>query len=168
VDLGCQYSLHVDDSGAGLLRTTLGWVGFKLADHEAFIPAGAVCATRPEVGPGTPYFEDAPGAFCDALSKFDFGGGTPQERSAELGVVLRDARERDALTLWHLLVRASEADRGRVYDRLAALVPPPKGVTREGILRLDQKMLDAWWNQLGLGDVSLWRTWERSWTQSKS
>src|SRR5229473_3527474 len=46
VDLGCVYTLHVDDSGAGLLRTTLGWVGFKLNGHESFIPAGAVCATR--------------------------------------------------------------------------------------------------------------------------
>lgn len=25
VDMGCAYTLHVDDSGAGLLRTTLGW-----------------------------------------------------------------------------------------------------------------------------------------------
>ena len=48
VDLGCSYTLQVDDSGAGLLRTRLGWVGFKLDGHEAFIPAGAVCATRPK------------------------------------------------------------------------------------------------------------------------
>src|SRR5207237_280332 len=46
VDLGCVYTLHVDDSGAGLLRTTMGWVSFKLNGHESFIPAGAVCATR--------------------------------------------------------------------------------------------------------------------------
>ena len=59
VDLGCVYTLHVDDSGAGLLRTTMGWVGFKLNGHESFIPAGAVCKTQPKTGPGTPYFEDA-------------------------------------------------------------------------------------------------------------
>jgi hypothetical protein len=29
-------------------------------------------------------------------------------------------------------------------------------------------MLDLWWNQLGLGDASLWRTWERSWSEAKS
>lgn len=167
IDLGCQYTLHVDDNGVGLLRTTLGWVGFKLADHEAFIPAGAVCATRPKTGPGTPYFEDAPEVLRDALSRFDFAASTPEERSSELTIILSAARPRDALTLWHLLARASAGDRGRVYDRLAALVPPPAGVTREGILQLDQKMLDLWWNQLDLGDVSLWRTWERSWSQDK-
>lgn len=161
VDMGCAYTLQVDDSGAGLLRTTLGWVGFKLAGHEAFIPAGAVCATRPGTGPGTPYFDDASGTFRAALTQFDFGSA--ERRRAALDTVLGQCRKRDALTLWHVLARVDGADRGRVYDRLAALVPPPAGVTREGILRLDQPMLDRWWNELGLGDVSLWRTWERSW-----
>jgi FecR protein len=168
VDLGCSYTLEVDDSGAGLLRTKLGWVGFKLDGHEAFIPAGAVCATRPKFGPGTPYFEDASESFREALSRFDFAAGTPVGRSAELSRILAESRQRDALTVWHLLARVGEPQRGSVYDRLATLVPPPSGVSRDGILRLDQKMLDLWWNQLGLGDASLWRTWERSWSQAKS
>src|ERR1700722_2351854 len=168
VDLGCSYTLEVDDAGAGVLRTKLGWVGFKLGAHEAFIPAGAVCLTRPKLGPGTPYFEDASESFREALSKFDFAAGTPAERSAELSKILAESRQRDGLTVWHLLARVGESERGSVYDRLATLVPPPSGVSRDGIRRLDQKMLDLWWNQLGLGDVSLWRTWERSWSQAKS
>src|SRR5712671_776968 len=138
VDLGCAYTLQVDDSGAGLLRTTLGWVGFKLNNREAFIPAGAVCATRPRIGPGTPYFEDASESFRASLYKFDFGGLPPAQRSTELGFILKDARPRDALTIWHLLARVSDADRDRVYDRLVSLVPAPAGVTRDGILHLDQ------------------------------
>jgi hypothetical protein len=165
VDLGCVYTLHVDDSGAGLLRTTMGWVGFKLNGHESFIPAGAVCATRPKIGPGTPSFEDASSSFRDALSKFDFAATTPQERNALLGILLVDARKEDALTLWHLLSRVSDADRPGVYDRLAALAPPPADVTREGILRLDRHMLDSWWNSFGYGDVFLWRTFERDWAE---
>jgi hypothetical protein len=168
VDLGCSYTLQVDDSGGGLLRTKLGWVGFKLNGREAFIPAGAVCATRPKFGPGTPYFDDASASFRESLSKFDFAAGTPEERSAELSKILAEARQRDALTVWHLLARVEESERGLVYDRLAILLPPPSGVTRDGILRLDQKMLDLWWNQLGLGDISLWRTWERSWSPDKT
>jgi hypothetical protein len=168
VDLGCAYTLQVDDSGAGLLRTKLGWVGFKLDGHEAFIPAGAVCATRPKVGPGTPYFDDASASFRETLTKFDFATSTPEERSAELSKILAEARQRDALTVWHLLSRADSSERGSVYDRMATLVPPPAGVTRDGILRLDQRMLDRWWNELGLGDVSLWRIWERSWSPAKT
>jgi hypothetical protein len=82
-----------------------------------------------------------------------------------LVTILSDARKEDALTLWHLLSRVSEAYRPEVYDRLSELAPPPADVTREGILRLDRYMLDSWWNSLGYGDVTLWRTFERDWTQ---
>jgi hypothetical protein len=167
VDLGCVYTLHVDDSGAGLLRTTMGWVGFKLNGHEAFIPAGAVCATRPRIGPGTPYFEDASPSFREALARFDFAKITPEERKALLGTLLADARKEDALTLWHLLSRVSDAERPGVYDGLAALAPPPADVTREGILRLDRKMMDSWWNSLGYGDVYLWHMYERTWSEDQ-
>jgi hypothetical protein len=164
VDLGCAYTLQVDDTGAGLVRTSLGWVGFKLNGREAFIPAGAACATRPKVGPGTPYFEDASAEFRAALARFDFED-TPQQRTEDLAIVLSEARKRDALTLWHLLARVEgEGQRILVYDRLREFVPPPATVTEEGILRLDQPMLDLWWNKLGFDDISVWRHWERSWS----
>jgi hypothetical protein len=168
VDLGCIYTLKVDDSGAGLLRTTVGWVGFKLNGHESFIPAGAVCKTRPKIGPGTPFMEDAPATFQNALARFDFDSPTPAERETLVGALLADARKDDALTLWHLLFRVSDADRARVYDRLAAIAPPPVGVTREGAQRLDRAMLDSWWSSLGFGDISLWRTYERSWSDASA
>jgi|HubBroStandDraft_1064217.scaffolds.fasta_scaffold00001_96 hypothetical protein len=164
VDLGCAYTLHVDDSGAGLVRTSLGWVGFKLNGHEAFIPAGAACATRPKVGPGTPYFEDASSEFRAALTRFDFDDSTLQQRATDLAIVVSQSRPGDALTLWHLLARVDDQQRILVCDRLARFVPPPAGVTKEGILHLDQPMLDLWWNQLGFDDISVWRHWERSWS----
>jgi len=168
VDLGCVYTLHVDDSGAGIVRTTMGWVGFQLNGRESFIPAGAVCATRPKTGPGTPYFEDASASFREALFQFDFAAGTPAEREADVTVLLGEARPNDALTLWHLLSRVGEPDRPRVYDRLAALAPPPTSVTRAGILSLDERMLDSWWNSLNYGDISLWHMYERQWSQPQS
>jgi hypothetical protein len=165
VDMGCVYTLHVDDSGDGELHTAVGWVGFKLGDREAFIPAGAACATRKNRGPSTPYFEDASGAFRVALSQLDQDNINPEERGSSLRIVLTTARRRDAFTLWHLLSRVSAAERARVYDRLAILAPPPDGVTPEGILQLDRRMLDLWWNEFGLGDVDLWRYWERNWSE---
>jgi hypothetical protein len=164
VDLGCAYTLQVDDSGAGMVRTSLGWVGFKLNGRESFIPAGAACATRPKVGPGTPYFEDSSAEFRAALTRFDFEDSTPEQHAHDVAIVLSEARNRDALTLWHLLARVDDQQRVLVYDRLSQLVPPPTTVTREGILRLDQQMLDLWWNKLGFDDISVWRHWERSWS----
>lgn len=167
VDLGCAYTLQVDDSGAGTVRTSLGWVGFKLNGHESFIPAGAACATRPKVGPGTPYFEDSSANFRAALTRFDFEDSTPEQRAHDIAIILNEARKQDALTLWHLLARVDGRDddqqRVLVYDRLSQFVPPPATVTKEGILRLDQPMLDQWWNVLGFDDISVWRHWERSW-----
>jgi len=163
VDLGCAYTLQVDDSGAGMVRTSLGWVGFKLNGHESFIPAGAACATRPKVGPGTPYFEDASVEFRAALTRFDFDDSTPQQRAHDVATVLGAARNRDALTLWHLLARVDDEQRVLVYNRLSQFVPPPATVTKEGVLQLDQPMLDLWWNELGFDDISVWRQWERSW-----
>ena len=163
VDLGCAYTLQVDESGAGMVRTSLGWVGFKQHGHESFIPAGAACATRPKVGPGTPYFEDSSAEFRAALTRFDFEDNTPQQRAHDVAIALREARNRDALTLWHLLARVDDQQRILVYDRLSQIVPPPATVTKEGILRLDQPMLDRWWNELGFDDISVWRHWERSW-----
>jgi hypothetical protein len=164
VDLGCAYTLQVDASGAGLIRTSIGWVGFKLNGRESFIPAGAACATTPKVGPGTPYFEDASSEFRDALSRFDFEDAAPSQRDRDLAIVLAESRKQDALTLWHLLARVDDAHRMLVYNRLSALAPPPANVTREGILRLDPGMLDTWWNSLGFDDISVWRHWERSWS----
>jgi len=143
----------------------MGWVGFKLNGHESFIPAGAICQTRPKIGPGTPYFESASESFRSALSRFDFESHTPAERNALLGILLVDARKDDALTLWHLLSRVSDADRPGVYDRLASLAPPPAGVTRDGILCLDRQMLDNWWSSFGYGEIWLWRTYESDWSQ---
>lgn len=161
VDLGCAYTLQVNDDGSGTLRTTLGWVGFHKDGHDSFIPAGAMCTTRPAQGPGTPYFEDASEKLRNALHAFDFASLSPDAREQTLRVILAEARPRDAFTLWHLLFRVNDDERQLVCDRLSSLVPPPKGTTRQGMLALDPQMLDAWWNAFDLGDISVWRFWEQ-------
>jgi hypothetical protein len=166
-DLGCAYTLQVDDEGAGLLRVTTGWVAFENNGRESFVPAGAMCQTRPSSGPGTPYQEDSSAAFRTALERLDFQAADSGPRTAELKVVLSEARDKDALTLWHLLFRGDAGERELVYERLAILVPPPGGVTRAGVLSRDQGMLDRWWNALGLGDSNWWRMWKRPWPAGK-
>ena len=166
VDLGCAYTLTVDGEGAGLVRVTSGWVGFEWRGRESFIPAGAVCPTRRQQGPGTPRYEDSSSAFQAALDAIDFGG-SPSVRDDAVSLVLAEARERDVVTLWHLLTRVAPQDRAQVFDRLASFVPPPSGVTREGIAAGRREMLDAWWDALGLGTASWWRTWKQPWRTDK-
>jgi hypothetical protein len=166
VDLGCRYTLEVDAAGSGLLRVETGWVGFESRGLQSLVPAGAACPTRRGVGPGTPYFETAPAALRRALAVIDFGRDAGGRRAA-LDTALGSARARDALSLWHLLSRLEGPERGLAYDRLAALVPPPAGVTRAGILGGDRAMRDAWWDELGLGSADFWRDWTASWSDPR-
>jgi ferric-dicitrate binding protein FerR (iron transport regulator) len=126
IDLGCEYSLNVDEDGSGLLRVTRGWVEFRWAGIESLVPAGARCRISPGAGPDVPYFEDAP-------PRFVFG---------DLDSKLATARVRDTLTLWHLLSRVAPGDRERVYDRIASLTPPPADLSKERALALDPEVLN--------------------------
>ncbi len=158
IDLGCQYTLEVKDGGTGLLTVELGWVAFERNHIESFIPAGAACVTRPGKGPGTPYFRDASAALTAALARFDTNGG-----DAALNSAISAARPQDALSLWHLMVRTKGEERGRVYDRLSALVTLPAAANRDAVLRNEGSAIDAAWDALNLGDTDWWRIWKRRW-----
>ena len=168
VDLGCAYTLRVDERGVGEVHVTAGWVGFEWGGRESFIPAGAMCQTRPGIGPGTPYFADAPPRLREALETLDFDTADPARRRSALRVVLEDARAEDGVTLWHLLTRLADAEeRGLVHDRLATLVPVPVGVTREGIVIGNRAMVDLWWRELSFGDITFWRQWTQRWREQR-
>jgi len=155
VDLGCQYTLHVDKDGVGLVQVSVGWVAFENDGHESFIPATAACMTRPGKGPGISYYEDAPPTLIDAVKRFDV---TADPSAAT--TILAAARPRDAISLWHLLRRVQPQDRVRIYDRMAQLITVPPGVTRDGIAAGDPKMIDSLWDTLDLGNTSWWRMWK--------
>jgi len=167
-DLGCAYTLEVDDAGASLLHVTSGWVALQLKDRESMVPAGAACATRPGIGPGTPYFVDASIGFRSALAELDFkpddGSGA---KARALETVLNGSRFRDTLTLWHLLYRVEGRERELVFERMSALSPPPKDVTRAGVLQLDDKMLHLWKGYLEnswSSDSGMKKGWVKVWT----
>lgn len=143
-DLGCQYKMKVDDAGNGLLRVTLGWVSFDWKGRESLVPAGASCRTHANLGPGTPFFDDAPKDLTTALDQFDFANGG----QTALRTILASARSRDTLTLWHLLSRVPESLRPLVYDRMVSFAPPPTGVTRDKAIALDPQTLKLWKDEL--------------------
>jgi hypothetical protein len=148
IDLGCAYTLKVDDRGAGELRVTSGYVALEHDGRESIIPAGQRCITRPGAGPGTPFASDAPATLRAALTEFDFDA--PARRGAALRQVLAEARPDDYVMLWHLLARAEPPQRGQVFDVLAKSHPAPAGVTRAGIIANNAAMQRAWAEDLGL------------------
>jgi hypothetical protein len=146
IDLGCAYTLETDSLGKGLLHVTGGEVEFQTGRRSSRVPLGALMQIRPATGPGIPYVEDAPAPFVRALIAFDFE--RPGTRARAIRTVLALARPQDALSLWHLLPRVDPPLRGAVYDRLAALLPPPPGVTRRGAIALESRALEGYWTTI--------------------
>jgi hypothetical protein len=136
---------QVDRSGSGTSRLAVGETLETVRDQWL----GGLRAQCPRVlHSGRRPLPDAPG------------------RRQALAILLKEAKKDDAFTLRHLLTRCERGQAPRVYDALAALAPPPAGVSREGILRADPQMLDRWWDELGLGDTSWWRLFEGKWPAS--
>ena len=144
IDLGCEYKLEVDQDGNTRLHVTSGYVALERGGRESIVPAGAICFTRRGLGLGTPFSDDASNEFQTALVKFDFENGG----RAALATIIKESGLYDSLTLWHLLRRVPKSEREKVFDALAGYVKPPASVTREGVLRLDKKMLDGWWTEI--------------------
>jgi len=148
-DLGCAYTLEVDDAGASRVHVTAGWVELRQGNHTSLVPAGLVAEVDIGGAPGTPYPVEMPDSAREALARLDRGAGS----SADLDTVLEALhptsrsvrmRQQNAITLWHLVQRVEGEFRARVYDQMAETAPPPDKVTREGILALDRPMLERW------------------------
>ena len=144
IDLGCAYTVTVGADGATELHMTSGWSALESKGFETLVPAGAMSRTRKGQPPGIPYFEDAPPALQQAIGDMTGDGITDQALARILGA----ARVRDTLSLWHLLSRTDAEQRVRVYERMQELVPPPSGVDRERVLRLDRDDLRKWREEL--------------------
>ncbi len=140
VDLGCEYTLDVDMRGNSLLRVTGGFVALERPGRESIVPAGMMCKMKKAGAIGTPFSSEASENFRKALEQFDFSNGG----SSAVQTLVREADFYDMFTLWHLLSRVAKNNRGAVYDALAKYVTPPAGVTREGVIALDKKMIDLW------------------------
>jgi ferric-dicitrate binding protein FerR (iron transport regulator) len=139
VDLGCAYTLKIDEQGNTVLNVTSGWVALEREGPDGMVPSGWTCTTRKKEGVGTPVCGNAPTAVAAAFKRFDLDRSGPA-----LSNCLRVARKDDALSVWHLLTRTQASDRRLVYEALAKLSPPPVDAPKQDVLALESKAMDAW------------------------
>ena len=151
VDLGCAYTLTVDDSTKGRLEVTHGRVMFDNGGPESMVPAGLWCPLT-EAGAGVPRRTYASDAFLAAISLTD----NMQCQADDLAAILVHAEASDAITLWHLLPRVQGTTRRQVAERIAALIAVPADVAIERVLALEPAALQAWWDALGVGSYREW------------
>ena len=155
-DVGCAFTMDVDDRGTATVRVTSGWVQLETPERQELIPEGAIAIAEAGKRIGTPFFDDASGPFKRALHAFDGDALTAPERRYVFATLLNEARRQDVYTLLRLSRDLTASERGALYDRVALLRPPPSGVTRSGIMANDGAMLDAWRRTLGFPEVKHW------------
>jgi len=155
-DVGCAFTMDVDDRGAAIVRVTSGWVQLEAGDRRQLIPEGGVALAEPGKGVGTPFFEDASTAFKRALRRVNFEAMNGEEHRTMLATLFGDARSEDVYTLLRLSRDLTPSERGELYDRAADLRPPPSSVTRAGIIANNGEMLEAWRRTLGFPEVKRW------------
>lgn len=153
VDLGCAYTLTVDDTKNGKLEVTHGRVMFDNGGLESLVPAGLWCPLG-EAGAGVPRRAYASDGFLAAIALTD----NMQCQTDDLVAILATAEASDAITLWHLLPRVQGAARRQVAERMATLIAVPSDVALDRVLALDPAALEAWWNALGVGTLQEWKS----------
>jgi len=138
VDLGCEYELTVGGDGGGLLRVASGLVELEAPGRLVVVPSGAQARLRAGRGPGTPVALASVARLGPAVDRFDAGD------QAALAEILASAGPVDTVTLWNLLLAVDGDARGRVFDRLSELSPPPEWVLRDAVLAGDAQALREW------------------------
>lgn len=139
VDLGCIYSMHVQENGSTELRVSVGRVAFELFNKNIVVWSGARCVADKKGNVTTPVDESSGQNFKNAVERFD---ATRDEEA--LRDLLANARLRDAASLWHLLQSTSGAPREQIYTKLAELSPPPANIQKPEIFELNKTALEAW------------------------
>lgn len=140
IDLGCSYTMSIDDKGDGLIYVKSGMVALSANGRESLVPAGKFCMAKEGMGPGTPYRSNSSPELRAALMSYDFGKGG----SAAVNSILKHATKPDAVTLINLLPKVEGDNKMKVYERLTRIAPPPGVLTGDSIPYFDSKALNEW------------------------
>jgi hypothetical protein len=126
IDLGCEYTLAIDEVGNGVLAVRTGFVELAAPSGEkgvaalsSLVPKGASAALIDGRGPGLPVWDREPEAVKAAARRVD---ADPSDARA-LDDLLQGLGARDTLTLVHLLPRVPRDGRTEVLARLASVEP---------------------------------------------
>ena len=147
VDLGCVYSLEVEDDGGVRMAVQSGRIAFETAGRSVIVPAGARCSVAAGSAPNAPLFDDAEPTFAAAVRALE-ASTAPDE--APLAALAERARERDGLTLFHLARYAADgrvrAAAARALERACGALA---GASAEALSAGDPRAVQAWSLHLG-------------------
>ncbi len=152
VDLGCQYELTVEANGNTFVRVSLGQIAFENGERSVYVPTGAACRANPENGAGLPFFENSSGDLRQSVDAFDRASFAGQDRRPLAREIMKHAtREKDSLTLFHLLSDPDSSIALAAQQRLVELVKPPQGLSAQQLESSpDDHIRSLWYEELEL------------------
>lgn len=144
IDLGCEYTLEIDRSGAGSIHVLTGQVELETGNGAVmFAPAGTHGRLLPGRRAGLPVSDRTAPQFTAAITRLEDGARDG------LDLVLAAATKVDAITIANLARSAPADEKRRVLERLATLVPAPQCTTIDEALA-DKDLFDMWFEEVHL------------------
>jgi hypothetical protein len=146
-DLGCAYTLEVDEAGAGSIEVDSGMVELEAANGRLIVvPAGASARLLAGRRASLPLAKTATPQLAAAVA--DLHGGVEGARDR----VLAAAGAADAITVANLVRIVSTDERRTVLDRLSQLFPPPQGMSVDDVEQLD--LFDMWFDEVVFAQIA--------------
>lgn len=142
--LNDDFTVYTDDAENTVVDVSSGWLRIVSGQTFSLVPEGYSIRVLNGLGLSAP---TATGTSANLVSLFDdylFSG----KRMEVLDAILQEATPSEAITLWNLLYRVLPAHRGIVYEKLSSLVSPPTNVTKEGIINLNDEILQSWLEEI--------------------
>lgn len=145
-DLGCAYTLEVDERGAGSIEVQSGMVELEAANGGVVVvPAGAGARLAAGRRASLPLSNGANAQLVAAVRAYHDGTG-------DIAGVLASAKPSDAITIANL-VRVAPADARRtVLDRLQELFPAPQQMSVDDIEALD--LFEMWFDEIVFAQIT--------------
>jgi len=142
--LSNNYSITLDEAGNVTTKVTSGWVQVVSENAVSVLPEGYSIKILAGKGMSVPAFNISSSIVPAWLDQYLFEG----KKIQSLNKILDASKSVDAITLWNLLKRVIPGHRGLVYEKLNEFVPQPENVTKEGILTLNEQMLQLWLTEI--------------------
>ena len=156
LDMGCEFTLESDATGAGALTVRSGWVLVGNGGGEVLVPQGATVRLRADGAAGTPHDLGASAGFVATLAEIDAQRDALPAGDARFQRLLAQARSQDAISLLSLLQRQPSLAGGPLYDRLRAVLADAPAPSRAAVLRGAPGALEPWWNALPYPRAKRW------------
>ncbi len=146
-DLGCEYEIDLDRSGAGTIRVISGKVELETGKHQPLVLlAGMHARLLPGRRAGLALSDKAGAAMEQAAADYD--AGKPDGLARVLAAATRD----DVITLQRLALVLPRAQVRQVLEKLQTLFPIPQNTTLDDVLA-DTDLLEMWLDDVELSFV---------------